>query len=91
MKTIEEIYKDMYEVMPFHIHTMVKPYILEAMQAYAQQQLSIAVEKALQVAANKAEFEMDIYEQHIVGIDKQSILSLAQQILEELKGGDGDD
>jgi len=37
MKTAEEIYKQMYEAMPYHIHSMVKPYILEAMKIYAEQ------------------------------------------------------
>lgn len=50
----------------------------------AKQEREIAVNKALEVASEEAEFEMDKYEQHIIGISKQSILSLAPQILKEL-------
>jgi len=45
MKTAEEIYKTMYEAMPFHIHSMVKPYIIEAMKHYANAKLDEAKER----------------------------------------------
>lgn len=82
--------------------------IFDAMQAYADQQVSIAVEKALQVAADKAKIniwrnypkvhDLDIINltshsemgKDIIRVSKQSILSLAPKILEELKGVEGE-
>lgn len=96
MKTIEEILEMMRIEMPFHLPERIKPYISEAMQVYAKQQQEIAVEKALQMAADKAEI-YDANEGKCGGmlmpcffVDSTSILSLVPQILEELKGGEGE-
>lgn len=37
MKTAEELYKEMEDIIPFNIQDGVKPYILEAMTSYSDQ------------------------------------------------------
>jgi len=92
MKTIEikkpeEILKQTIPGLEYSFQFNNRSDIIKAMQAYAKQQQEIAVEKALEIVFKNEEliFEMDKYDQYILGINKQSILSLKPEILKELE------
>lgn len=71
--TTEEIYEQMVEAMPYPIHSMVKPYILEAMKLYANSKLDEAADKA----SIKGIPNMGGY---LKMVDRDSILKLKDQI-----------
>lgn len=89
MKTIEEILEEYRNDSSVYFH---EDDCLAAMQAYAEQQVSIAVERALEVVAKEAKVKGLPMDEggYLKIVDREHILSLAPQILEELKGGEGE-
>lgn len=83
-RTIEEIWND-YDMMSINdVKPIHKDTFIELMQAYANQQTKLAVDKALQVASEKAyAYPVNYFRGNdSAEVDKNSILSLRKEILD---------